>query len=180
MQSPEFLSQAGNLKKLKRWAHPTRTIEGAESVADHTFRATLLALLLPLGTQIDRDKLIRMLIVHDLPESDPNVGDITPYDRIPHAEKMRREEEAMRKLCALLPDGSEVENLWHEYAENKTEEAHVAHDIDKLERSLQVWEYRAEEKMSPMECAQVIRDSYAQIKTETMRRIFDVLVFERK
>lgn len=172
----EFLSQAGNLKTLKRWWHPSRTLEGAESVAAHTFRAALLTLLLPTESTIDRDRVMRMLLVHDLPESDSEVGDITPYDGIPQGEKKRREEKAMHKLCGLLPNGSEVLNLWQEYQTHETEEARIAHDLDKLERSLQIQEYAAKGQISPEECAHVIQDDYAKIQTATIRQMFEVLI----
>src|SRR3954454_20843223 len=100
-----FLAQVGRLKTLKRAGWVRRGVSDPESVADHSFRAAVLAMLLGTDLGVDRDRLVRLLLVHDLAESDPDVGDITPFDGVGPDEKRRRETTAMERLCASFKGG---------------------------------------------------------------------------
>lgn len=183
----EFVHQCGNLKHLERggWVqfneecdrqgHPEYKIPRPESVASHIFRAALLALSMPLPDAIDRNKLMRLLLVHDLPESDLSVGDITPRDKVPRDEKERRERAAVEQLCTLIPSGEEIRSLWEEYQANQTPEAHIAHDLDKIEWAVQVREY---EHMKGMRFPGYIEWAAFRIQTETGQQIFDLLLHE--
>lgn len=95
---------------------------------------------------IDRDKCIKMAIVHDIAEA--IVGDITPSDGIPKEEKSQREREAITYMCKLLGEGArakEIDELWMEYEENSTAEAKIVKDFDKAEMILQAVEYENEQ-----------------------------------
>ncbi|HEV2147754.1 MAG TPA: HD domain-containing protein [Longimicrobiaceae bacterium] len=135
-----FLHVAGRLKETARTGWALRGIDSPESVADHSFRVCLLALVLSRGAEppLDRERCLAMALVHDLAES--LVGDITPYDGVPVEEKHRREREAMERLCAMLGD-DEVLRLWEEYQAAETREARFVKDLDKLETVLQAAEY---------------------------------------
>ncbi|KAI4114837.1 MAG: hypothetical protein LQ345_004447 [Seirophora villosa] len=88
------------------------------------------------------------------------VGDLTPLDGVPKAEKSRRERSTMDFLTSsLLPpnpssssdSGSNANNnddprtlissAWAEYEADTTPEARFVHDVDKLELLLQMVEY---------------------------------------
>lgn len=135
-----FLGLAGRLKETPRAGWGLRGIADPESVADHSFRVGLLALVLSRRADppLDRERCVAMALVHDLAEC--IVGDITPYDGISTAEKHRREREAMERLAAMLGDG-EVLRLWEEYQAAETAEARFVKDLDKLETVLQAAEY---------------------------------------
>lgn len=137
-----FLKLAGRLKETARAGWGLRGIDSPESVADHSFRVGLLALVLSRGADppLDRERCIAMALVHDLAES--VVGDITPYDGIAADEKQRREREAMERLAAMLGD-DEVLRLWEEYQAAESPEARFVKDLDKLETVLQAAEYEA-------------------------------------
>eukprot|EP01133_Synstelium_polycarpum_P002960 gene2960-3402_t len=93
------------------------------------------------GALIDRNKCLKMALVHDLGES--LVGDFTPYDKITKEEKYRLEQEAMIKIKSTLNSqaGEEIYSLWLEYEEAKTDEALLVKDFDKFEMVLQALEY---------------------------------------
>jgi len=135
-----FFRVAGRLKETVRAGWGLRGVAGAESVADHTFRVCLLALVLSRDADppLDRERCLAMALVHDLAES--LVGDITPFDGISVAEKHGREREAMAHLCGMLGD-DEVLRLWEEYQAAETPEARFVKDLDKLETVLQAAEY---------------------------------------
>ncbi len=137
------LTQIGGLKALSRAGWVRRGIPQPESVAAHCFRTAILALALGPELGVDLYHLLKMLLVHDLGESDPSVGDITPFDGIAPDEKHRREAAAMQSLCSGLPNGEEILALWREYEAGQSREAKIAKELDCLEMALQSSEYEA-------------------------------------
>lgn len=135
------LSQIGRLKALARAGWVREGITQPESVADHSFRTAVMALVLGPALSVNVDKLIKMLLVHDLAESDPTVGDITPLDGIPAEQKHRRESAAMVRLCSGFPEGDELLALWQEFEDGKTPESQLARQLDLFEMALQAAEY---------------------------------------
>lgn len=135
-----FFHHAGRLKETARAGWKLRGIDRPESVADHSFRLALLALVLAPRTDppVDVQRCVAMALVHDLAES--IVGDITPYDGVAAEEKRRREEEAMRRLDSLAP-GAGLMELWAEYDAAATAEARFVKELDKLETAMQAAEY---------------------------------------
>lgn len=141
----EFLHKVGYLKSLKRAGWVREGIPNPETVASHSFRTVVMAMVLAKKAGLDEDKCIKLMIVHDLAES--IVGDITPFDGISEKQKHEIETRAMKELAAMADD-SEILALWGEYEERKTEEARFAYSIDKLEALLQSYEYAREHGVS--------------------------------
>ncbi|KAL7224479.1 hypothetical protein ACSBR1_025855 [Camellia fascicularis] len=142
----DFLSLCHRLKTTKRTGWVRRDVENPESIADHMYRMGLMALVASDIPGVDRDKCIKLAIVHDIAEA--IVGDITPSDGVPKHEKSRREQEALDHMCKLLGGGQraqEIGQLWMEYEENLSLEAKVVKDFDKVEMILQALEYETEQ-----------------------------------
>ncbi|XP_076932890.1 uncharacterized protein LOC143598593 [Bidens hawaiensis] len=142
----DFLTLCHSLKSTKRAGWVKRGIAGPESIADHMYRMGLMALISNDTPGVNRDRCIKMAIVHDIAEA--IVGDITPSDGVPKAEKSRLEKEAIEHMCKLLgggPRADEMHELWMEYEENSTNEAKVVKDFDKIEMILQALEYENEQ-----------------------------------
>ncbi|GAB2219180.1 hypothetical protein Droror1_Dr00006811 [Drosera rotundifolia] len=138
----DFLTLCHRLKTTKRAGWVKRGVESPESVADHMYRMGIMALVAPEIPGVDRDKCIKMAIVHDIAEA--IVGDITPEDGVSKSEKSRREQEALNHMCDLLGEGpraDEVSQLWMDYEVNSSPEAKIVKDFDKLEMILQALEY---------------------------------------
>ncbi|GMI97566.1 hypothetical protein like AT2G23820 [Hibiscus trionum] len=142
----DFLTLCHSLKTTKRAGWVRREVQNPESIADHMYRMGLMALIASDIPGIDRDKCVKMAIVHDIAEA--IVGDITPSDGISKDEKSRREREALDHMCKLLGGGSrakEIAELWMEYEENSSSEAKIVKDFDKVEMILQALEYENEQ-----------------------------------
>ncbi|HEV8506807.1 MAG TPA: HD domain-containing protein [Chitinophagaceae bacterium] len=114
-----------------------------ESVAEHTWRMSLMAVLIePLLTQeIDTARLLKMIILHDLVEaeaSDVSALDVLRNPAIKLA-KVEKEKQAIENLRGALKDtnGQEIYNLFYEFEEKQTYESKVANALDKLEVQLQ-------------------------------------------
>ncbi|KAK8597982.1 hypothetical protein V6N13_095374 [Hibiscus sabdariffa] len=142
----DFLTLCHSLKTTKRTGWVRKEVQNPESIADHMYRMGLMSLIASDIPGIDRDKCVKMAIVHDIAEA--IVGDITPSDGIPKDEKSRREREALDHMCKLLGGGSrakEISELWMEYEENSSSEAKIVKDFDKVEMILQALEYENEQ-----------------------------------
>jgi len=109
------------------------------------YRMALMALIADDIPAVNRERCIKIAIVHDIAEA--IVGDITPSDGIPKAEKSRREQEALDEMCEVLGGGAtaeEIKGLWEEYENNSSAEANLVKDFDKVEMILQALEYEKE------------------------------------
>jgi putative hydrolases of HD superfamily len=143
----DFLLTISSLKKTKRTGWVRNGIKAAESIADHMYRMALISWIVedPL---LNRDRLIKMAIVHDLAEA--TVGDITPDDPVTKEEKEALERNAINSYVEMLgytAHANELKELWEEYEEGVTLEAITCKDIDKFEMILQAYEYEAEFEM---------------------------------
>jgi len=131
-----FLRAAERLKTVKRSAW-TSTGE-SESVAEHTWRLCLMAMVLYGGSrEIDLARLLRMCLIHDLGEAIG--GDVPAPLQVSAAPKAGQERADLLSLLAPLPDAvqREIVDLWDEYEAASSPEARVAKGLDKLETILQ-------------------------------------------
>lgn len=139
--------QAAELKRLYRQGWLKRGVPEAacESVADHSFGTALLALFLagkPPYEGVDRDKALRIALVHELGEV--YAGDITPVDGVSAEEKASLERDSIRRVLAGLRGGEEYLALWEEFEAGVSPEARFVRELDRLEMGLQAAAYRAD------------------------------------
>ncbi|MEO0509333.1 MAG: HD domain-containing protein [Verrucomicrobiota bacterium] len=132
----KFIQSAERLKDTLRSAHTT---EGRpESVAEHTWRLTLLILVFSDALEgIDLLKLLKICILHDLGEAID--GDIPAPEQDATAPKSDKERNDFRSLLDVLPDTMQTEflSLWDEYENVESTEARIAKAFDKIETLIQ-------------------------------------------
>jgi putative hydrolases of HD superfamily len=131
-----FLRAAERLKTVLRsgWTSAGER----ESVAEHTWRLCLMAMLLYGRTPgIDFARLLKMCLIHDLGEAIG--GDVPAPAQKPGESKAGREREDLIELIEPLPQHlhSEILQLWDEYDAASSTEARIAKGLDKLETILQ-------------------------------------------
>ena len=133
----DFLHLAENLKNELR--HSETSKGRAESVAEHSWRTVLIAVLLKnyLSEKLDWERLLAMIVIHDLAEA--RTGDVPIFKAAQRASKKKQEQEAMQGFRSILPSkaGDWVYDLWQEFELNKTSEARIANALDKLEAQVQ-------------------------------------------
>jgi putative hydrolase of HD superfamily len=173
-----FLHLAGRLKETPRAGWALRGIAEPESVAEHSHRMALLALVLAPRAEppLDAARCVAMALVHDLAEA--LVGDITPFDGVDADEKRRREEEAMRTLAALAGDDGLLA-LWREYAAAETPEARFVKELDRLETVLQASEHGAREGVGHAALGEFWNAAAARLSSADTRALLNALVRER-
>lgn len=140
----QFMKLIGQLKRVPRTGWVYKNVKEPESVSDHMYRMAMMSLTITDPT-VDRYRCIKLALVHDMAEC--IVGDIAPSDNVSKAEKHHREEEAMRRLSDLLPDGlrQEIYALWEEYETQTSTEARLVKEFDLMEMILQAHEYEEQE-----------------------------------
>lgn len=145
---------------LDRGVPPSET----ESIADHILMTALIGWI-TADASLDRDRVLKLALVHDLAEA--ITGDPPPYDRgdVPPADdidgvkaffsrrhvrsedgkraKASHEQEAMDQLIRLMPEqvAIDVIDLWQEYEAQRTAEARFVKDLDRFEAFLQARAY---------------------------------------
>ncbi|XP_047164938.1 5'-deoxynucleotidase HDDC2 [Vigna umbellata] len=174
----DFLSLCQSLKTTKRTGWSRKGVKNPESIADHMYRMGLMALIAPDVPGFDRNKCIKLAIVHDIAEA--IVGDITPIDGVSKKEKTYLEKTALDHMCKVLGGGSaatEITKLWMEYESNFSLEAKFVKDLDKVEMILQALEYEDEQGKNLEE---FFRSIAGKFQTETGKAWASEIVSRRK
>ena len=139
----DFLHLTQSLKTTPRTGWVNHGVANPESIADHMYRMSLMAMIASKEMpELDQNKCIKLALIHDLAEA--IVGDITPNDPVTKEEKQKLESDAMKKIRTMLGDalgGEEIEQLWHEYEGGLSLESKLLKDLDKLEMIQQAGEY---------------------------------------
>lgn len=137
MNSKEYLDILHIAEKLKDTPRHCTTSKGRiESVAEHSWRVSLMAFLLKYEfPDVNIDKVINMCLIHDLGEC--FTGDIptfnkTDRDRI-------NEDNLLNNWVDSLPKdiSQELKSLYVEMNEQITQEAKIYKALDKLEALIQ-------------------------------------------
>ena len=136
----DFLSSAGKLKTIPRTGWIDSGVKDPESVADHSYRTAVAAMVLSDSLGLDSLKVLRMALLHDLAEAE--TGDITPMQKQDNHAML--ENQTMKEILGVLPESlrDQYWGTWQEYQANETPESILAHDADKIEMLLQASEYK--------------------------------------
>jgi putative hydrolases of HD superfamily len=133
-----FLNEADRLKSVLR---ATTLVDGSrpENSGEHSWHLALYALVLAdqAASGVDINRVIRMLLIHDLVEID--VGDVPIHSAngAAHAsvETVAAEQRAADRIFGLLPSdlGSNLRVLWDEFEAAETPDAVFAKSLDRVQ-----------------------------------------------
>jgi putative hydrolase of HD superfamily len=133
-----FLNEADRLKSVLR---ATTLVDGSrrENSGEHSWHLALYALV--LGDQaapgVNIDRVIRMLLLHDLVEID--VGDVPIHSANGQAhgstQTQDAEARAAERIFGLLPQdlGDDLKALWQEFEAAETPDALFAKSLDRVQ-----------------------------------------------
>lgn len=131
-----FLHVSERLKKLLR--HSWLSDGRQESVAEHTWRMSLMAIVLhtKIESSVDLGRVLEMITVHDLAEI--VATDFHAFEEVPK-NKHELEEKGLQEVVKDLDDATKkhIISLWQEFEDRKTAEAKFANALDKLEVLIQ-------------------------------------------
>ena len=137
MKPAELLEILTVAEKLKCNTRHCYTSSGRhESVAEHSWRVALMAMLLTGEfPEADMDKVIRMCLIHDLGEA--FTGDIPTFDKT--QADVQREDALFDAWVQTLPEetSAEFRALLAEMNALETQEAKIYKALDKMEAVIQ-------------------------------------------
>ena len=170
----KFFLHVEDLKTVKRkgWIIKSKVKE-VESVAEHSYAATSIAMIISDLVGLNTEKVMKMMLIHDLPEG--IIGDLVPGE---NANKDMDEEEAIRNILGSLPDKMQIDytEIWNEFKMNKTKESQLVHDIDKLELIIQLSLYR--DHMSKEAFNEFLQSSEKIIELDLNRELLNEVLKE--
>lgn len=129
-----LLHQAEKLKCVTR--HCDTTSGRRESVAEHSWRLALMAMLVADEfPQLDMNKVLRMCVIHDLGES--FTGDIPAFDK--NTDHRTEEQRRLNDWIATFPEPVRTvfSDLLAEMNAMETDEARLYKALDNLEAVIQ-------------------------------------------
>lgn len=165
--------EAGHLKRTPRtgWFFAGVPKSETESVAEHSFRAALIAYVLAQLDGANAERAATLAIFHDTQES--RTGDI-PYVGKRYLNRPDHEMVTAHQT-EYLPDAvrAPVRALVAEYEGQESREAVLARDADKLECVLQGREYQDQ---GHGDCSDWIKSCTAALVTDTAKRLAETAV----
>ena len=133
-----FLNEADRLKHVMR---ATTRVDGTrpENSGEHSWHLALYALVLAdqAGPGVNIDRVVRMLLIHDLVEID--VGDVPIHSQNGQAhasaETQAAESRAADRIFGLLPNDlrDTLRALWEEFETAETPDARFAKSLDRVQ-----------------------------------------------
>lgn len=169
----DFFNIVANLKNIPRqgWIEKLN-IEKPESVSDHTFSLSIMAMIYSDIQKLDTLRVLKMSLLHDIVES--ITGDLTP-EQITKEEKILLENKTFRDIIKQLPKefSNEFLKIWEEFQENLTAESKLVHDLDKLEMALQAKIY---EKKGFKNITSFFNSAEKQIQNNELKEMFRKII----
>ena len=137
MEPEKLIATLAVAERLKDATRHCYTSGGRrESVAEHSWRITLMAYLVSDEfPEANLEKLMKMCLIHDLGEA--FTGDIPTFEKSEKDEK--KEASLLNEWVMQLPEpfASEMQELYREMEERQTLEARIYKALDNLEALIQ-------------------------------------------
>lgn len=162
----DFVYELGLLKRYRRTGWLIAGVKEPESIADHTFRAAVLASVLAVLEGADPERAALLSLFHDSQET--RLTDI-PYLAKRYVTRAPNEEVTADQTADLPGSVADmVTGVVGEYERDASPEARCARDADKLDCLLQAIEYREQgnENIQPW-----IDSSLAALRTTSGKRL---------
>jgi len=129
-----FLREIDRLKSVVRQS-PLLDKSRKENSAEHSWHLAMYALLLGeyASGPVDTNRVLRMLLIHDIVEID--VGDFPIHGGSSAEAQAEQEAVAAVRLFGLLPQhqGDELLALWQEFERAESEDAQFAKALDRFQ-----------------------------------------------
>lgn len=137
------LMHGNQLKRTPRTGWSQRGVASGENVAAHSYGVVFTALILAelIDPPPDMAVVLAMATLHDLPEALTTDIPAPAWRLFPAGAKAAAEREAIEEILAGTPFAPHLLNLWEELRQNRTAEARLVHDADKLDQFLQAYVY---------------------------------------
>jgi putative hydrolase of HD superfamily len=133
-QQLTFLREIDRLKAVVRQS-PLLDQSRKENSAEHSWHLAMYAMLLGehAATPIDMQRVMKMLLIHDVVEID--VGDTPIHSGASLAQQAELEQKAAQRLFGILPAPQRMEllALWQEFEAATSDDAKFAKALDRIQ-----------------------------------------------
>ena len=133
----DFIREIEALKAVERKTRPIG-LQRFENSAEHSWHICLTALMLKdhANAEVNIDRVIKMLLIHDLGEID--AGDVIVYAS-DNEDYKAAEAQGLRRVMSLLPEQKAAEfiALWEEFEQGDTADSRFAKAVDRIPPVLQ-------------------------------------------
>lgn len=176
---------ANSTKRTRRSGWLREKIENSESLAEHIFSLSFLAL--QLGTELserlqyplNKGKLVKMALIHDIGEL--ATGDIvTSRGTIIDQQRLKAKETEQKASIKKLFKKTDPSNfslvLFQELIDRKTLESQLLWQLDKLDMALQALEYEIAHKK---DLSEFFENAKANISDEFLKELLEETIKRR-
>jgi putative hydrolase of HD superfamily len=170
-----FVFEVGHLKRVPRTGWFLAGVDAPESVAEHTARTTVIALLLSALSpdSVNAGRVAMMCSIHDMAET--RTGDVPSVGK---KYLVKSDDLAVldHQLAGVPPKVRDaLTQLIIEYDERATIEARLARDADKIECLAQALEYQ---RVGVADVHHWVQGAYESITTEVGHALADAILAE--
>jgi putative hydrolase of HD superfamily len=139
----DLILATNRLKTTPRTGWAVKGVPQFESVADHSHGVSLIALLLTdlIAGDFDREKVLSMAVMHDLPESVTGDLSLGGSRLLPTGAKAEAEKLAFDELFAGHDFGPRWQAIWQEFEDLASPEARLVRDADRIDLLVQALVY---------------------------------------
>ncbi len=162
-QIADLLFEVRMLKDLDRSGYAFLGA-GRESIAEHSFTTVFICFTMArLEPDVDREKLLSMALVHDIPEARTNDLNYVhkKYSTVDEAK-------AVAHMTQGLTFGKDIQTLIEEFNQGETKEAMLARDADQLSFILELKKLKDTGAVSPDSWLPLVK---ARLKTEVGKQM---------
>ena len=171
----DFSEKMERLKSVQRKGWIRAGVRESESVADHSYACAMLAMIVGDLLGLDTELLIRMALLHDLPES--VTGDLTPRQKKKLGIRAGMlEKQAAINAIAPLPSKMRRKYLalTENYRRQHSEESRLLKDLDKIEMSIQAIRY-IREGYAAKNMVKFLKSAEKNLTTDIGRLMYEAL-----
>jgi len=136
----KYLFEAGELKRVRRSGWWLIGVEHPESIAEHSFRAAIVAYIIAKMENANAEKAALTVLFHDMPES--RINDLHKVGQR-YIDTKPAEKNAFKEQVEMLPESIKrdlLENINYNNGDI-SKEGVIAKDADLIECALQAKEY---------------------------------------
>src|SRR3989338_5628180 len=175
-----FFKTVGKSKRLPRTGWVREKVKNPESIAEHSFRVGVLAMVLADKLGANKEKLMKMALLVDLGELATGDmvtarGEYIDIKKQDEMEKMGGEE--IKKIFGKVGNNKQYLSVYREMVNRDTSDAKVFWQLERLEMALQALEYE-EEQGKNLEEFFVNTELY--LKEPLLKKIFYEILKYRK
>ena len=141
---------------------------GHESVAEHSFGATFIGLVLAHAANIAPDRVVLLCLIHDLHEA--ATGD---FNYVNHRYDRCDAQRAIADMCGQSGLGELLQSVYAEFCGRESFEAQLANDADQLDF---ICSLRREEDKGNPSATKWLKTAVLRVRTDVGKQLCDAVM----